>query len=68
MNSEQPTPEQSVCRHDPFQKNDLIVEAHWAAGVRIRCKKCGMASYVGQRGRVRPDPKICAKLEAHAND
>ncbi len=42
------------CNHDPFTKNTLIVEAHWAAGVRVRCKVCGSTSYVSKKGRVKP--------------
>lgn len=43
------------CRHNPFEKNTLIVEAHWAAGVRVRCRICGSTSYVSKKGRVKPE-------------
>lgn len=47
-------PSMDNCCHDPFVKNTLIVEAHWAAGVRIRCRVCGSTSYVSKKGRVKP--------------
>ena len=43
------------CKHDPLQANTLVVESNWAAGVRIRCKRCGNTAYVGKKGRVTPE-------------
>lgn len=45
-----------TCKHDPFvPRNTLVVESHWAAGVRVRCTQCGETSHVSKRGRVQPD-------------
>lgn len=43
------------CRHDPFKINTLVIESHWAAGVRIRCRVCGFRAGVERRGRVAPE-------------
>lgn len=57
------------CDHDPFTKrNSLIIEAHWGAGVRVRCKACGLSSYVTQKGRIRPNAELHTMLEERAND
>lgn len=45
------------CNHDAFSDgNRLVVESHWAAGVRLRCTKCGRTADVRPKsGRVVPD-------------
>jgi hypothetical protein len=43
------------CSHSPFAaSNSLIVESHWALGVRIRCGICGKTADVGKKGVVTP--------------
>lgn len=45
-----------TCKHDPFvPRNTLVIEAHWAAGVRVRCTECGETAHVSKKGRVKPD-------------
>src|ERR1700683_1442577 len=44
------------CRHDPFgPNNSVVVESHWAAGVRLRCRNCGFTSHVTKNGRCTPN-------------
>lgn len=43
------------CQHEPFKKNTLIVESHWGAGVRVRCRACGRLAGVQKHGRVTPE-------------
>lgn len=42
------------CNHDALSvRPTLVIEAHWAAGVRIRCSVCGETAGVRSKsGRV----------------
>lgn len=48
------------CQHGPFEEGStLIVESHWAAGSRIRCKVCGGCAAISGKGRIKPETREC---------
>lgn len=54
------SPPHRECIHSPFDgANTLVVESHWAAGVRVRCDVCGACASVGKHGAVTPERCEC---------